>query len=366
MSNFQEQLTLFIPTRNRPHFLRMALEYYREIGWPYSIFIADASDPEMFAQTAACLKTLPSLRAVEHRLFPADIGVHTSWLQVLEEIQTPYVIYAGDDDFLIPSAMQRCIDFLETHNDYTLASGFALRPTVRQKEDGSYEILSMESGIFKSIEDESPVNRLLKCFYPTWAPNEQALQRTSQIRETFRSAIGRGLDVNRESELFCECAINGTNVIKGKEKKMGEFLSLVMLKHGQQLYRSQCINTFRRFISPHFPKTAETVVDWWRQELIAKNVSAEEAARTAEAVFMYLIHQKCLSGLRDILQPMVADSARSRLARLPFARKIWQSLKPARYKITMPALLSETSAYHDDFIKVYQRLSAPASGRGLS
>lgn len=354
-------LTLMIPTRNRPHFLRRVLDYYRRVGWPYSISIADASDSGIFGETASFVRALKKNLAVIHQSFPSDLGVHATWTQMLEGVETPFAIVSGDDDFLIPQALQRCIDFLDTHPDYSLASGFAVRPTVRPTAREGFEVVDMQAGIFKSNEKALAPDRLLDCFYPSWAPNAQALQRTPQMRETFRTAIALGLDVDEYSDFFCECAINGVNVIKGKEKKFGEFLSLVMLKHGQQIYRSKPMTMLDRFTSPHFSKVAENIVDWWARELVQKeNGNFKEAKRVAGAAFMHLIHMKSFSGFRDILEKIQEASPRRRLARLPFARKFWHAVRPVRYRVTLPALLNKRSPYHEDFMGVYAVLSEPA------
>lgn len=360
MSDY-ETLTLMIPTRNRPIFLRRVLDYYRRVHWPYSIFIADASDSGIFEETASQVRALKKNLEITHQSFPSDLGVHATWAQMLEKVETPFAIVSGDDDFLIPQALQRCAAFLNTHPDYSLASGFAVRPTVRQTAQEGFEVVDMQAGIFKSNEKAKASDRLLDCFYPSWAPNAQALQRTPQMRETFRTAIALGLDVDEYSDFFCECAINGVNVIKGKEKKFSEFLSLVMLKHGRQIYRSKSMTMLDRFTSPHFPKVAENIFDWWARELVQKeNGNLEEAKRVAGAAFMYLIHMKSFSGFRDILEKIQDSSPRRKLAQLPFARKLWHAIRPTRYQVTLAALLNKRSPYHEDFLEVHAVLSEPA------
>jgi len=56
MPDPSKMLTLIIPTRNRPHFLKRVLEYYKKTLWPYTLFIADASDPEYFEEIASWVR----------------------------------------------------------------------------------------------------------------------------------------------------------------------------------------------------------------------------------------------------------------------------------------------------------------------
>ena len=38
-------------------------------------------------------------------------------------VQENYVSYIGDDDYLIPNSLEKCIQFLETHPEYSTAHG---------------------------------------------------------------------------------------------------------------------------------------------------------------------------------------------------------------------------------------------------
>lgn len=350
------ELTLIIATRNRPHFLKKVLGYYRKTKLPHLLFLSDASDPEIFDEMSDWLRTSGKGLNVIHQAFPQDLGVHATWAKVLEEVRTPYVIGSGDDDFLVPSAMERCIRFLDVHPDYSMASGFALWPTVQPKGENGFEIESVQAGIYRSIEEEKGAQRLLNCFNP-WAPNTLTFQRTAQMKETLQEAVRRNLDCDRFSDFFCEIAINGANVIKGKEKKFDNFLSMVMLKHNQRFHRTRAVSIFERMTSDSFPSVARNTVDWWSEELLQQGELAPEQARSvAEAAFMSLIHRKSLSGLRGILGGLESGLAPKIPALGLVARRVWRRLRPSRYKVSLSVLLKKHSIHHKDFMEVVAQL----------
>lgn len=63
-----------------------------------------------------------------------NVGPATNWLDLLSKAKTEYVLYAeGDDYFVDPTKLQRQVDFLEEHRDFSMC----FHPVKVVYEDGS-------------------------------------------------------------------------------------------------------------------------------------------------------------------------------------------------------------------------------------
>ena len=110
--NIGELLTIVIPVRFRQCTLPRALEYYKD--FPGRVIVADAS-PEPY-------KDINKWPHAEYHFSP-----NTPWMQimveVLETVDTKYVVKPCDDDFIVLSSLEPSIRFLEENQDYVTVCG---------------------------------------------------------------------------------------------------------------------------------------------------------------------------------------------------------------------------------------------------
>ena len=146
-------ITIIIPTFNRPHFIKRALEYYASLQYEGFLFIGDSSEDSIAARNQANILKYSKRLHIVYRHFPKPAkgtGVPDEWIVrdsegnigyrdggiVLAELgataPTPYVAFSGDDDFLVPNSLVKCALFLERNPSYSAAHGlrlhFALEP----------------------------------------------------------------------------------------------------------------------------------------------------------------------------------------------------------------------------------------------
>ena len=110
-------LTILIPTMNRPHYLLRALNYLERVGFKGKVLVGDSSDKETQIPKGNTL--------VNYLYLPATDYIHDGacMKRMLEEVDTDYAVMQGDDDFLIPNGLQQCVDFLEENKDFSAAHG---------------------------------------------------------------------------------------------------------------------------------------------------------------------------------------------------------------------------------------------------
>ena len=131
-------ISIFIPTKNRSDYLARALYYYYKAGFQGKIYIGDSSNDEHAEKNEHLIDSLKDKLKIIYRYFPNPPYLNEGMcVKTLTEIaDTPYAVCSGDDDFLIPAGLERCVEFLENHPDYTAAHGF--RANISLGNDGVF------------------------------------------------------------------------------------------------------------------------------------------------------------------------------------------------------------------------------------
>src|SRR3989304_10621417 len=104
-------VSIIIPTYKRHKFLNRVLNYYKDTK--IIIYIAD-STPEKYenASKYQC-----------NYYHSPNLFVCEKILKVLQKVKTPYVVFCGDDDFIVPKSIIKCVEFLEANKDFSIAEG---------------------------------------------------------------------------------------------------------------------------------------------------------------------------------------------------------------------------------------------------
>src|SRR3989338_7410753 len=116
-------LTLVLPTKNRSEFLIRALVYYQKLSLNYRLVIADSSTEDHVSRAQSFIDSLKPGLKIEYRIFGRDIPFQDKIVQTLREVDTAYAVLAADDDFFIPKALDRAVNFLKEHSDYSVVHG---------------------------------------------------------------------------------------------------------------------------------------------------------------------------------------------------------------------------------------------------
>ncbi len=119
------RVTLVIPTRNRRELLRRQLGYYRQVGFAGDILVADSTEQAGFQVTSHCVSEFSGYLSVRHYHLP-ELSFAGAIRGLTREVRTPYVAVIPDDDFLIPSGIVQCADFLDSDDGYIAAHGLGI------------------------------------------------------------------------------------------------------------------------------------------------------------------------------------------------------------------------------------------------
>ncbi len=202
-------LTIIIPTYNRPANLEACLTYLEQIKLLAKVVVVDGSVEESAKENQRIiLAKRPATRYIrgEGVLHPL-----TRCCLALAEVSTPYCVVCADDDFMIPSALSRCIDFLDVNPDYSSAQGTSLRLPSSEGAAGWGR-----NSIIGNLDMDCPVERVIH-HLSSYAHTCYAVHRTAVLQKSLHFA-GAAPFVSLDGCLWlqAELAQSICTVVQGK------------------------------------------------------------------------------------------------------------------------------------------------------
>jgi glycosyltransferase domain-containing protein len=135
------QVSVVIPTLNRADFLLRTLRFYADAKFAGKILVGDASGPGEVARVRAFLRTA----ALDVTYFDSPgLSDRSTLMQLAGMVETPYAVFHGDDDVLLPHALADCVALLEAQRDLASAHGRAWLFTVAA--NGAYGKVALGGG----------------------------------------------------------------------------------------------------------------------------------------------------------------------------------------------------------------------------
>lgn len=154
MMTHQSQITILTPTMNRSEFVLRSLQYYSNISFAGTFMIGDSSNAQEQAKLRQYITEYSNKLRIIYLYFPPDQYKNNApcMREMIKKADTPYLVYAGDDDLLVPNTLAKCAQFLEQHSDYSAAHGVYVAFSIFQ--EGAYgdvtETYYMPNHILKS------------------------------------------------------------------------------------------------------------------------------------------------------------------------------------------------------------------------
>ncbi len=112
------ELSIVVLTYNRHRYALRLMRYWS--GSPVKVHILDGTKTPISA---------PDLnnfhKNIEYHHLP--VSLRERLVKATEIIDTPFVIFSGDDEFYIPNALEHCVDYLKTHDDYVICAGRSIK-----------------------------------------------------------------------------------------------------------------------------------------------------------------------------------------------------------------------------------------------
>jgi glycosyltransferase domain-containing protein len=358
------QVSIVIPTKERPFFLSKVLAYYARQRYRWPILIGDGSGQAGYDANRRIVEALDGRLDITHERYP-DISVHATVVELLELVRTPYTAFSGDDDFLVPEHVDRSAQFLDTHPEYAVAGGVAAWVSVAGDPVGALRVTDASRGPLRTIDNNLPSRRIVAWAYPLRSINTFSVQRTQQMRFGWREAARLGLDSpGRVDTPLYEVCFNVLSLIQGKQVCLSG-LYHVMPRH---VYKHPGVSAFDRMAGWNWPKQIGGMVACWAEEIVKREeIEYDKAHAVAKAVFLswlipYITRYRDNRLRENGLLREVALSRRpirEVIGAIPGARRIARALRgiAARDEVSLESFLSPRSPYHADFMPIYRILT---------
>lgn len=201
--NLKENITIVIPTHNRQHYLTRILDYYSNVD--VQILVADSTNPRF--------KMRDKYNNVNYYHYP-NMNFTEKITSTIKNIDTPYAVLCADDDFIVPSAIDKCIEFLNNNYDYSVALGKYL---CFNKMANHWKI-GYPEGV--ASESDDPSERFYNHLSSYHTPTFYAVHRVDIFKVIWEAAFNYTDDIR-----FGELLPTLLTVIYGKMKILDVFYS---------------------------------------------------------------------------------------------------------------------------------------------
>jgi len=202
-------LTITIPTYNRPEHLKRLLAYYQRTGVQARFLVLDSSAEDTLTMNEALLSSCGE--GFRHVVFPSSMPVATKLSEGLALVDTPFCSFCADDDLVFPGALLHALEFMQSNPDYVCSDGIYLN---FNPLDGEVRI-QIEYGS-RGIEVDHPVARVFQLFQ-RYESMFYAVFRTPDLRDIF--SFVKDIPSLHYQELFQAAGA----MLKGKTHRLPEF-----------------------------------------------------------------------------------------------------------------------------------------------
>lgn len=166
-----ELLTVVLISHNRPAFLRRAMKYYGAL--PCKVLVLDSATERFQGE----------LPEVDYRHVPqfAYSGFQAKLAYGVEQVTTPYMVLAADDDFIVHDALSESVGFLEENRDYGMCHGYCL---MYLPLAGSVSYYRRDKKVCEDYSSERPQDRVVD-YMRQYLPPFYAVTRTELMKSWY-------------------------------------------------------------------------------------------------------------------------------------------------------------------------------------
>lgn len=179
------KVTIVIPTFNRPKDLLRLITFLQKLNNLYPVFVLDSSTKEIqIINKKTCdVGNIKYISFPEYYLFSSKVRDFLNKTVISE-----YMIFCGDDDFVIPAGINQAALFLDAHPDFSAVTGVTkcLAYPCKFNQLGLFAFLDKLKHPLV-LDADTFLARYLKLpiFQEYTPPIFYALRRTKHVREIF-------------------------------------------------------------------------------------------------------------------------------------------------------------------------------------
>jgi glycosyltransferase domain-containing protein len=169
-----EQLTVVLISHERPAFLRRAVRFYSSL--PCRILVLDSS-------VDAQLGMAGQFPNVDYQHLPqyGYWGIRAKLAYGVDQVTTPFMVFAADDDFHVHDALQEAVAFMNANPDYSLCHGYSMMYLALPNSVSYYR---RDKKVCEDYASENAEERV-RDYMHQYLPPFYAVQRTDYLRDWY-------------------------------------------------------------------------------------------------------------------------------------------------------------------------------------
>jgi len=324
-------LTILVPTYStRSKLLSRLINYMAACNFKYKILVADSSEPIHLENNSSLIKSVESKLDIKHLQFDKNIINWQKYAIASSQIKTPYMLFNADDDFFIPSSIEKAFQFLALHPEYSIAQGYTVAFELNQNDNyrGIIQAVKFQPTTHFSIEYSFAYERLMK-HLQLYQGTFYGVHRTQQLAENLTKVANLKLKLGfRFEELLPSCL----SIIQGKLK----LLDTLYLFRQSMNQSDQCKREAYRNLPYTFP---EWIADPnWSDYYSTFRLCLAEKLSNQENIN----HNNALSVVKNaIFSYLMTHGVHHKFDN----------------RFSLQSLLQKSSPYHNDFMRIYEATS---------
>ncbi|MDO8492265.1 MAG: TIGR00180 family glycosyltransferase [bacterium] len=207
--------TVVITTYNRPAYLKRILDYFKANGVGLEFIIIDSSSAKNQVFNQGTVDFYNNREGVKFTRYSyvESTKLWEKWSDGMSRVKTKYCVLCAEDDFIVPQAIKKSVNFLENNPDFSVVLGKYLSFHVRDRNSSSPKFCWQNMYSHSSVVSDDAKNRLTDHFI-NYNPTTYAVHRASFLRTVFYENIKTGIDLF----LFGELMPSLLTLIHGKMK----------------------------------------------------------------------------------------------------------------------------------------------------
>lgn len=341
-------ISIIVSTMNRSDFLGRMLNYYADVNYRHWILIADASNSFHAEKTKEIIRNLEGRLKITYQQYPGLMGIECL-KELSTQITTDYAVFSGDDDFFVPSSLEKCINFLENNKEYIGANGDALVFSLGDNEMKG-QIKSLGRYMLSGVESDTAAKRL-KEYLSNYSVHLFSVQRSSIWKRMFKDTQDIS-DMPFRGEIFPCCL----SVIEGKIKHL-DCLYLLRQAHNRRI---QLLGCYDWLTSPEWFASYQGFYNRISELLASQDdIGLKEAQLVVKEAFRTylsgLFQHSCSNSVIN------KEGLKAILKKTPGFNKIllpvWRKAKLLGSDFSLAELLRPRHRYHKYFMPAYYAIT---------
>lgn len=228
------EITIMIPTKNRPEFILRLLAYYSEAGFQGTIMVGDSSNSSDYIKSSNYISTYSKSLRIEH-YYDQSLTADKMISFLSGKVITEFSLMHPDDDIVLVPSLQYCLNFLNKNSEYSAVNGLAFNTGINYNQYTPFGKVTLikDYPLSSSLADDS-FERINDYFSNILNLNMSVIRAAINLKAF--SAIEQLNDFD-STYVYGEVIHASVILARGKVKTI-DYPYLVRQKHPSQFYRS--------------------------------------------------------------------------------------------------------------------------------